>query len=163
MSHLPSPATVARRASRALAAAVAAVVLVGVLQPASPAAAATAPIPAGYFGVHHAGLHTDGPLGWPQAPVGSVRLWDNGVSWREIETAPGHFDWARVDALVGKARANGASVLLVLGQTPRFHSSRPSARGAYGRGASAMPMSMAAGTRRTWPPTGPARRPRWRR
>jgi len=96
-----------------------------------------------FFGLHHAGLHVDGARGWPQTTVGSVRLWDNGVSWREIERTAGVFDWSRLDALVAKARANGASVMLVLGQTPRFHSTRPSAAGAYGPGASAMPRKAA--------------------
>lgn len=104
-----------------------------------PAQAAAPPVPSSYFGLHHAGLHADGARGFPQTEVGSVRLWDNGVSWREIERSDGVFSWARLDALVSKSRANGASVLLVLGQTPRFHSTRPGVRGAYGRGASAMP------------------------
>ena len=38
-----------------------------------------------------------------------------------------------------QGREHGASVLLVLGQTPRFHSTRPGAPGAYGPGATAMP------------------------
>ena len=92
-----------------------------------------------FFGVHHNGLAGEGPTAWPQTRVGSIRMWDNGVSWREIERAPGVFDWTVVDAHMAKARANGASVLLVLGQTPEFHSSRPAAEGFYGPGASAMP------------------------
>ena len=103
-----------------------------------------APISSEFFGVHHQGLHADGPIGWPQAPVGSVRMWDNRVNWREVETAPGVFDWTLIDAQMAKARANGASVLLVLGQTPTFHSTNPSAAGSYGPGASAMP------TRASW-------------
>ena len=103
-----------------------------------------APITAEFFGVHHGGLDKDGPAGWPQAPVGSVRMWDNRVNWREVETAPGVFDWTLIDAQMAKARANGASVLLVLGQTPQFHSTRPTAPGSYGPGASAMP------TRASW-------------
>jgi hypothetical protein len=102
-----------------------------------------APISSEFFGVHHLGLHADGPIGWPQGPVGSVRMWDNRVSWREVETAPGVFDWTLIDAEMAKARANGASVLLVLGQTPVFHSTRPTAPGTYGLGASAMPTQAA--------------------
>ena len=102
-----------------------------------------APITSEFFGAHHLGLHADGPIGWPQGPVGSVRMWDNQVSWREVEIAPGIFDWTRIDAQMAKARANGASVLLVLGQTPLFHSTRPTAPGAYGPGASAMPTQAA--------------------
>jgi hypothetical protein len=65
------------------------------------------------------------------------------VSWRELETSPGVFRWDRIDAEMLKAREHGASVLLVLGQTPRFHSTRPGAAGAYGRGAAAMPTKAA--------------------
>lgn len=128
-----------RRLARSLAAVVTALSLVGFALPASPAYAAGGKIGSQFFGVHHAGLHVDGARGWPQTRVGSIRLWDNGVSWREIEVAPGQYDWSRLDALVAKARANGASVLLVLGQTPTFHSTKPGAVGAYGPGASAMP------------------------
>jgi hypothetical protein len=92
-----------------------------------------------FFGVHHQGLHADGPIGWPQASVGSIRMWDNYVSWRELETAPGVFDWTLIDAEMAKAREHGTSVLLVLGQTPTFHSTRPTAPSSYGPGASAMP------------------------
>ena len=137
----------ARRALPSLAVA-AAIGIATALLPAAPAAAkAGAPIRAAYFGVHHCGLDSDGPAGCPQTPVGSVRLWDNQVSWRHLEVAPGQFDWTRLDAQVAKARAAGASVLLVLGQTPRFHSSKPAAASAYGPGASAMPKSKAAWVR----------------
>ena len=120
--------------SRRLLAIGAAVGLGLTLLPAGPAAAATPRIPGSFFGMH------DGDaVSFPAAPVGAVRLWDSGVSWREIETAPGRFDFTRVDAQVNAARAHGASVLLVLGQTPRFHSTKPGQRGSYGLGAAAMP------------------------
>jgi len=139
---LPAPTTL-RRFLRATAAAPLAAGLALVPLPV-PAHAASAPIPASYFGLHHAGLHADASRGFPQTDVGSVRLWDNGVSWREIERSPGDFSWSRLDALVAKARNHGASVLLVLGQTPTFHSTRSGVPGAYGRGASAMP------TKQSW-------------
>jgi polysaccharide biosynthesis protein PslG len=138
---LPSLRDRARTPLLGLAVAALAVALAA---PAGPAEAAKAPrITSEFFGVHHQGLHADGPIGWPQAPVGSVRLWDNGVSWREIEVAPGVFDWALLDAEIAKARANGASVLLVLGQTPAFHSTKPGRASTYGPGASAMPTKAA--------------------
>jgi hypothetical protein len=126
-----------------------ALTLAATLLPADAAAAKKKRLKAGpaitgeYFGVHHAGLHADGPIGWPQAPVGSLRMWDNGVSWREIEVAPGVYDWTLIDAQMAKAAANGTSVLLVLGQTPTFHSTRPTVAGSYGLGASAMPTKAA--------------------
>src|SRR5436189_229072 len=105
------------RLSRALALVAVTAAVAGLL-PASPAAAAQAPIGASFFGVHHAGLHADGALGWPQTTVGSVRLWDNGVSWRDLETAPGVFDWTRVDAEMLKAREHGGSAGALQGVDP---------------------------------------------
>jgi hypothetical protein len=105
------------------------------LLPAAPAEAATGQrVKATFFGMH------DGdPTSWPAAPVGDIRLWDTLVTWREIETANGVFDFSRLDAQVDAARANGSRVLLVLGQTPRFHSTKPGKRGSYGLGAASMP------------------------
>jgi hypothetical protein len=120
--------------SRRLLAAGVAVGLGLTLLPATPASAATARVPAYFFGMH------DGdPVSWPNAPIGAVRLWDSGVNWRQIETSPGVFDFSRLDAEVDAARGNGASVLLVLGQTPRFHATKPGKRGTYGLGAASMP------------------------
>ncbi len=104
------------------------------LLPAQPAQAAAQQIGGRFFGM------TDGdPVSWPKAKVGSMRLWDSGVTWREIERAPGVFDFARLDAQVRATRANGARALLVLGMTPRFHSTRPNSPGVYGKGSTAMP------------------------
>ena len=104
------------------------------LLPADPASAASKRVTSRNFGM------TDfNPVTWPQAKVGAIRLWDSGVTWREIETSRGVFDFSRLDAQVAAARARGAQVLLVLGQTPSFHAVRPGAPGAYGAGATSMP------------------------
>jgi len=104
------------------------------LLPADPSSAATKRVTSRNFGM------TDGnPVTWPEARVGAVRLWDSGVTWRQIETSPGVFDFTQLDAQVDAARANGADVLLVLGQTPRFHATKPNARGALGPGSTSMP------------------------
>ena len=137
-SH-PSARTLVHRRNRLdrlgrLLAVTAVVVLGPTLLPAAPAAAAPPRIGAGFFG-----MHDHDPVSWPIAPVGSVRLWDSGVSWREIETTAGVFDFTRLDGQIAAAKAHGSSVLLVLGQTPRFHSTRPTLRGAYGAGAVSMP------------------------
>ncbi|MGZ4638745.1 MAG: hypothetical protein ACXV2J_06770 [Actinomycetes bacterium] len=121
-----------------------AVIASGVAIPA--AQAATGPtITADYFGTHHGHLADAGPTGWPQTTaIGSVRLWDNGVAWNQIETTPGVYDFTRLDALVAQARLHRARVLLVLGQTPAFHASNPGVTGFYGPGATTMPTSEAA-------------------
>jgi len=104
------------------------------LLPANPSSAATQRITSRNLGM------TDlDPVTWPTKKVGAIRLWDSGVSWRQIETSPGLYDFSRLDAQVDSARANGADILLVLGQTPRFHATKPNARGALGPGATSMP------------------------
>ncbi len=89
------------------------------------------------------GMHDGDPVSWPETRVGNIRLWDSGVTWREIETSRGQYDFSRLDGQIATARANKARVLLVLGQTPRFHSSKPRKLGSYGRGAASMPTKAA--------------------
>jgi GH35 family endo-1,4-beta-xylanase len=92
------------------------------------------------------GSHDHDPVAtWPDGPVGSLRAWDAGVTWKEIETTPGQYDFTRLDAMVDTAEQNGADVLLVLGQTPAFHAVDPAAASFYGEGASSPP-KMAAWT-----------------
>jgi hypothetical protein len=139
----PRATRTVRRTVTAVAAALP-VALATFLLPAGPASAAAQPvITSSYFGSHLQGLSGDGPAAFPPGPVGSLRLWDDGVSWREIETTPGVFDWTVLDAEMAKAREHGVTVLLVLGQTPTFDSTRPAAPSTYGPGASAMPTQAA--------------------
>lgn len=100
------------RPPAALAFAVA-VALVATLVPATPAAAATMRYDTRLFGMHD----TD-PLSWPATSAGSMRLWDAGVTWRDLEPARGVFEWDRLDAIVTAAQQRRVELTLVLGQTP---------------------------------------------
>jgi hypothetical protein len=106
----------ARRTVRTLLATAVAGAVVATLAPATPAAAVGVTVDKRFFGVHD----TDA-ASWPALSVGSIRLWDAGVSWREIETSPGVYDFTRLDAQVARANAAGAEVTLVLGMTPDFY------------------------------------------
>ena len=47
------------------------------------------------------GMHFTSPS--PADPVGDVthvRLWDAGVTWKDIHTAPDSYNWARLDTLM---------------------------------------------------------------
>jgi hypothetical protein len=95
-------------------------VLALAVQTCGPASASTH-VPSRYFGMHAPAL-----IGaFPKAPVGAVDLTTNGVYWPQLETSKGVFNWARLDSIVNRARAHGAKPLLVLGQTPGFHSTTP--------------------------------------
>ena len=79
------------------------------------AAPVTDPVRSSLFGL-------TAPVDWvsPQVPTGSLRLWDVGVSWKEIETSKGVYDWSKLSATVQRASGLGAGVLYVLGNTPAW-------------------------------------------
>lgn len=82
------------------------------------------PIPASIAGLHISGIQ-DGD--WPDAnvPFGSVRLWDSGTSWSQIETSPGQYQWDLLDNAVDNAEEHGVDdILLVLGSTPAWNAKR---------------------------------------
>ena len=43
------------------------------------------------------------------------------MTWRNLETSAGHFNWTRLDSLVSAAQAHHVEVTLVLGMTPSFY------------------------------------------
>jgi hypothetical protein len=106
-----------------------------VVSPATAAAQDARP-PASFFGMHYSPI-ADGT--WPQAKVGSVRLWDAGTTWRDVNPARGVFVWGTLDAAVNNARAHGAEVSLVLGLTPQWAAIDPTQPAIYGPGTGTAP------------------------
>lgn len=88
------------------------------VSPAQPSSAQTGPGQAFTQMGMHIPQAKDGV--WPDVPIGSIRLWDTGVSWREINTAPGVYDWSTLDRVVDLANSKGAAVLYVFGNTPEW-------------------------------------------
>jgi uncharacterized protein (TIGR03437 family) len=98
----------------------------------------TGVVPREFFGMH---IHRP-YLQWPAVSgvIGAVRLWDaDGAQWAEVNTSPGVYNWAGLDAHVQRALANNAEVLLCLGRTPRWASARPDEACPYGPGQAAEP------------------------
>jgi hypothetical protein len=63
---------------------------------------------------------------WPTVSYGSQRLWDSGVSWAEVNTAPGIYDFTALDKWFTGFQANHIQdVLYTFGHTPQFASSNP--------------------------------------
>lgn len=109
------------RTRSATAAALAGLTVLGLL------AATVGPAAAGDVRVRHVlfGVH-DGSLdSFSRVDEGSIRLWDAGVQWQDIEKRRGHYSWARLDQLVTAAQAAHTEVTFPVAMTPRFYASAP--------------------------------------
>jgi hypothetical protein len=93
-----------------------------------------------YFGMH---IHNAASgTRWPDMPVGSWRLWDAYVNWPELQPAADRWDFSRLDLYVAMAGMVKTELLLPLGLTPAWASSRPGERSAYNPGNAAEPKSI---------------------
>lgn len=79
------------------------------------------------------------PPAWnstPNVPYSTLRLWDSGVLWKDLEPSPGRFTWKALDHAVKTAESGGKKVLLVLGPVPAWASANPeSPDESWGKGA----------------------------
>lgn len=93
-------------------------------------------VTAASFGLHDSAQNAT-------ASYGAIRLWDTGTTWAQLEPAPGTYDWARLDAYVANAGARRTKVTLVLGSTPTWAATDPTADSAgwLGLGNSSPPRS----------------------
>jgi len=90
-----------------------------------------------FFGMH---IHRADTVGmWPNVAFGSWRLWDSYVSWRDLEPQKDQWRFDALDRIVATAERHRLSVLLTLGMTPSWASSRPEEACAYGNGCAAEP------------------------
>jgi len=101
-------------------------------------------VPSSITGLHVAGVQ-DGA--WPDdnVPFGSLRLWDAGTNWSQVEAVRGVYNWRPLDTALKVADSNGITdVLLVLGSTPTWNASRTRPGDYPVPGAASPPRSMAA-------------------
>jgi polysaccharide biosynthesis protein PslG len=96
-------------------------------------------ISASYFGMT---LHHFRATPWPSIPVASLRTWDIGVSWADIQPAPKTYLWSNLDALITLAQRRGVDLVYTLGRTPRWASASPDTKTPYGPGQCAPPANI---------------------
>lgn len=82
---------------------------------------------------------------WPTVPFGGIRLWDSRVSWQEIETANGMYNWTNLDTWLAAAAASDTDILYAFGRTPPWASLRPKEPCGYGVGCAAPPADVDSG------------------
>ncbi len=88
-------------------------------------------VPKNLFGMNASGQNTGAK---------ALRLWDVGVTWRELQPKNGPVNWTPLDDIVNRARANGyTSILYVLGSTPAWAAGRLAPGGAYGLASTSFP------------------------
>ncbi len=72
------------------------------------------------------GMHINSPQApWPSFPFGSQRLWASAVSWAQINTASGSYDWSLLDQWLSQAQSHGVDILYTLARTPTWASQFP--------------------------------------
>ena len=95
------------------------------------------PIPREFFGLH---IHrADQGTAWPNIPFGSWRLWDAYVTWAQLESAQGKWDFSRLDRYVGLAKHHNVEILLPLANTPQWAAARPGEPSGYQPGNASEP------------------------
>ena len=79
-------------------------------------------VPATFFGADFNGSKV-----WPPtdgqnntAMISSVRLWDDGLKWGQLETSNGKYDWGSLDNWLDRASSSNMDVLYTFGDTPQF-------------------------------------------
>lgn len=70
------------------------------------------------------GMHFNDPFDNPPH-TDWVRLWDCGVTWKDIHVGPGQFDWSRLDYLVNLY--SDRNILYCIAATPRWLAMNPNA------------------------------------
>jgi hypothetical protein len=110
------------------------------------AASAAPTVPGPLFGQHVASIASGVPSG---LRVGAVRIWDSGVSWRDLQPNEGQPpNLAPLQAAVANARAAGATeIMYTLGNTPRWAAAvKDSSLALYGPGSNSHPANNASYT-----------------
>src|SRR5256884_7359888 len=98
------------------------------------------PVPLSFFGLHiH---HLPQPTPWPRVSFGSWRLWDAYVVWPNVEPQKGQWDFSHLDGYISLAESHSVEILLPLGLTPAWASSRPKEKSGYEPGNAAEPRNI---------------------
>ena len=77
------------------------------------------PVPSTFFGMHaHNGVIHKQP--WPSASFGSLRLWDTGTRWIDLEPRPGSYKWDELDRWLDAAQEHHLEVIFTFGGIPAW-------------------------------------------
>ena len=121
---------------RALTAAVASVAIAGSTLLAATPASAEQPVPKEMFGMHVPFISQGAN---PGISYGSIRLWDSGVAWGQVQQKKKKFWWNGMNDSIARSNEQGVEVLYVLGSTPEWAASNKKEGKYPNKGAASMP------------------------
>jgi len=76
-----------------------------------------------FFGIHSGQAFPKAP--WPYVPNSGWRSHDDGITWADINTSQGVYEWSRFDQEIAKAQAHNEEILYTLFETPNWAASSP--------------------------------------
>jgi hypothetical protein len=89
---------------------------------------------------------------WPKEGTHG-RIWDIGVTWKDIHLAPNIYDWTRLDLVVEKMERMGMNITYVVGATPKWlakYPNNPHYAPWLGEGSNSMPYDIEEFNRFIW-------------
>ena len=102
----------------------------------APSAMAASPVDPSQFGMHVPSV-SQGQLAGVK--TGSIRIWDSGVAWPQIEKSKGNYWWTPLDLAIQTANSQNLQITYVLGSTPTWAATNKKQSNFLGKGAASMP------------------------
>ena len=121
---------------RSLTAIAASVAIAGSAIVVAPTASAEGPVSDTMFGMHVPRISQGVD---PGVSYGSIRLWDSGVAWGQVQQKKNKFWWNGLQDSIANSNAQGAEILYVLGSTPEWAASNKKEGKYPNKGAASMP------------------------
>ena len=90
-----------------------------------------------FVGTHVHDIGRNAPL--PPDAVKAIRLWDSHVTWKDLEPQHGNWKFDELDRAVSRLTDTHREILLTLGLSPPWASSKPDEPSGYGPGNAAPP------------------------
>jgi hypothetical protein len=85
-----------------------------------------------YFGIHFHDITTFNE-DWSDFPLNSIRIWDAGVIWPDLEPRKGEWNFTKLDEIVCFAEKHNLEIIMTLGQTPGWATKKKNLFYPYGR------------------------------
>ena len=88
--------------------------------------------PATFFGMNTGRVNASLP--WPSVPLGTIRLWNTGTNWNDLEPSRDTYDWSNLDHYIGLAQSHDVDLLYTFGGTAQWAASGASSQCKYNTG-----------------------------